>query len=172
MEDRSDALLRKILEEKEYVFSGPEATGKTGLFEVFLGLDFKERERVLEALLIKQQLTPKSESNYFLLTLTQELPFQVKDFACSDIARTLSFFNANLDFPCFSYNEVKAKVAFKYVWLGSYEGINAQLVDALLGLAQYHLDLLSPDLERVALGEITFNELLEEGLQSFLKLGE
>lgn len=127
---------------------------------VFLGKDFKEREQILEILSEEQPLGKPHE--YYRIQFYFKFPFQVQDQAFSQVASLLHFINQLLDFPGLNLDELHNEISYRYVWLTKINKIDSKLIMSIIGIILFILELFTQPIERVALGTITFNDLLQE----------
>lgn len=135
---------------------------------VFIGIDSKKRERILEISSQEQILHPEQKSSpkgYFRIQFQYFFLFAVEDTAMNQVANLLLFLNQQIDFPGLELNEVENKISYRYVWLTKGNGIDHVLILSIVGIIRLLLDLFTDTLERVAEGKTTFNELLEEIVQ-------
>jgi hypothetical protein len=167
--------IKKILEKEDFdctLISGTEQIPFDRLL-VLLGLDPKERERILEIVAIQQQvspefLLPKTAHLPYRLQFRVELPFKVQDTALNQIASLLLFLNQFIDVPGFELNELEGKVFYRYVWITHPSSIESTLMMSIIGSIMLNLGLFSDTIESLADGKMTFNELLEQ----IIKIGK
>ena len=97
-----------------------------------------------------------------LLQCLAFLPYSVKPEAFGDIARLLHFLNKEIDFPGFGIDE-STKLAF---YRSVIPTINKQVDDSLLNTYLNGIQNVCKEfvlnIEPVALGEVTFEEILEK----------
>jgi hypothetical protein len=161
--------IKKTLDNEEFPCTLSSATEKLP-FEhllVFLGLDNKKRERMLEIVTIQQQISPE-----FLLSpppllpyriqFRVQLPFNVQDIALSQVASLILFFNQFIDLPGFELNELEGQVFYRYVWIIHPTSIDDLLIMNIIGALILNVSLFSDTIESLADGKQTFNDLLTQ----------
>lgn len=136
---------------------------------VFLGIDSKNREQILEITTQEQILTPEktqphtsSQKDYYRIQFLYKFPFDCKDEALNQAGNLLHFLNQTADFPGLELNELENKISFRYVWLTKTEAIDSFIIVSLIGVIQLIVALFSESIEKVASGEKSYNELLQE----------
>ncbi|MBA3723227.1 MAG: hypothetical protein H0W88_12615 [Parachlamydiaceae bacterium] len=135
---------------------------------IFLGTDGKNREKILEITAQEQILNPEkkpSARTYYRIQFKYLFPFQVKDEAFNQVAGLVLFLNQQVDFPGLELNELENMISYRYVWLTKGGSVDSMLVLSIIGIIRLLLELFSESLERLAEGQATFNELLEEIIQ-------
>jgi hypothetical protein len=135
---------------------------------VFLGVDGKRRERILEITSQEQVVNSEHKSptkNYFRIQFQYIFPFLTQDLAINQVASLVLFLNHQVDFPGLELDELEGRISYRYVWLTKGNAVDDQLILSLLGIIRLLLDLFAESLERLAEGQATFNELLEEIIQ-------
>jgi hypothetical protein len=135
---------------------------------VFLGADYKNRERILEITSQDQQLNQNLadssaiKDSYYRIQFHIPLAFKVQDLAIGQVSSLLLFLNQMLDFPGLELNELENQVSYRYILLAKDKGIDELLINSLIGIVLLILDLFTETIEYLAQGKSTFNELLEE----------
>lgn len=165
--------IQGILEKEKFECSIIQATEKhpQDRLLIFLGLDAKKREQILEITAQQQVFQPdtstdtSSSKGYFRIQFQHLFPFSVDDMALNQVGSLILFLNHMSDFPGLDLDELDSQVSYRYVWLAKATGIDAPLVISLVGNVKLTLELFAPSLERLASGETTFNALLQEVIQ-------
>ena len=161
---------QQCLQKEEYdctLIEATEATPYTGLL-VFLGLDEKDRERVLEISIVEQESfkklrTSKSqELNLFRIQFQTKLPFEIQPEACSQVSSLICYLNRLIELPGFEMDEINLQLFHRYVLIYGESSFNKTVCISIVGFIMLLLELFSSTLERLAQGETTFNQLLEE----------
>lgn len=134
---------------------------------VHLGLDAKERERLLEIMASQQPVSPEfvlpqSTPLPYRLQFRIQLPFKVQDMALSQVSSLLLFLNQFIDLPGFELNELEGEVLYRYVWIIHPTAIDATLLMSILGSMMLNLGLFTDTIETLANGKMSFNELLAQ----------
>jgi hypothetical protein len=163
--------------EKELSSSGfdcslePSGADRFGRLLLFLGHDYKQRERVMEITAQPQDLSavlPASspqETPCIRIQFQARLPFHLIDTCVNETSSLLFFLNRMLELPGFELDETHSSVFYRYVLLTTREEIHSSLIKGIAGAAILLQDLFSESIERVATGKTTFNELLENILK-------
>lgn len=139
----------------------------------FIGVDYQQRERILEVTLQQQELAEGMAHpipGYVRLQFQSTLSFEVNDMASNQVASLLLFLNHLLELPGFEMSEIDSKVRYRYVLLTDSHGVDAKVCFAIIGIIILILDLFTETIEKVAIGEMSFNELLENILQTAQKI--
>ena len=161
---------QKIIREEEFDCSLVEATEIVPYDRliVFLGLDEKERERILEVTILKQEfmkgldLLDENGPVFFRVQFNVGFPFGIKPEATSQVSSLICYLNRLMELPGFEMDEISLQLSYRYILLYGEEKFNKKLLISIVGLIMLLLELFSSTLERVAVGEATFNKLLEE----------
>lgn len=164
--------IQKILEAEEFtcsLFSANEQVPLDRLL-VFLGLDSKKRERMLEVIGIQPPINPEyalpqATSLPFRIQFRIEIPFTIQDTSLNQVASLLLFINQFIDLPGFELDELNGKVIYRYVWLINSEAINATVIMSIMGAIMLNLSLFSETIESLAEGKMSFNDLLSQIVQ-------
>lgn len=161
---------QKILSDEEYDCSLVEATEAVPYERllVFLGLDEKDRERMLEVSALKQEFvkgfesTESDGSDFFRIQFQVGFPFTIQPRASAQMGSLVCYLNRLIELPGFEMNEIDLQLSYRYVLMYGEKGFNKKLCISIVGLIMLLLELFGSTLEKVAIGETTFNELLEE----------
>lgn len=164
--------LEKILKESELDCS-LEANVKAppfGRLLVYLGQDAKDRERAIEITAQMQELfdifrKTATEKKFVRVQFEIPFPFEVKDSALFDTGSLLSYLNRLSELPGFELDEMSGKIFYRYVLLSAKTDIEKEIVLGILGVIMLLMDLYGEAIEKIANGEKTFEELLQEVLK-------
>jgi hypothetical protein len=164
---------QRILKEEEFdctLVEGTDAVPYERLL-VFIGLDEKERERILEITALKQELmhglnpSESQEHNMFRVQYQVVFPFDIHPNATSQVSSLVCYLNRMIDLPGFDMNEIDLKLSYRHVFLYGERKFNQKLFLSIVGLTMLLIELFASTLEKVSLGEKTFNQILEEILR-------
>lgn len=128
---------------------------------VFIGLDYEKREQILE-IVAQEQLQISDQEKYYRIQFQLSFPFKVENLALNQVGSLILFLNQLVDFPGLELHELNNQVVYRYVWLAKKSGIDSKLITSIVGIVMLLLELFTPSIERLAQGNTTFNELLEE----------
>lgn len=164
--------IQLILEKNAFICSLFPANDQA-LFDrltIFLGLDLKKRERILDVIAIEQPIPPEytlpdATPLPFRIQFRTELPFHIEDIALNQVASLLLFINQFIDLPGFELDELNGKVIFRYVWIIYPTLIDATLIMSIIGSIILNLSLFSETIESLADGKTSFNDLLAQIVQ-------
>ena len=137
---------------------------------LFLGNDQQNRERILEITSQVQDLgeglqEPPKEPQFLRIQFELALPFNIQDNTANEVSSLLFFLNRMLELPGFELDETNSKVFYRYVLLTSNKEVQKPLLTGIIGVITMLLELFSETIERVAVGQNTFEELLEQMLE-------
>lgn len=161
--------IQTILEKEEFtcsLFSADEYIPRDRLL-VFLGLDLKKREQLLEVSAAQQPIAseyalPQGVSLPFRIQFRVELPFKIEDLALNQVASLVLFLNQFTELPGFELDELNGKAIYRYVWIINPEVITATMIMSIMGSIMLNLNLFSETIESLAEGKISFNDLLSQ----------
>lgn len=164
--------LEKILKESEIDCSiepGGEAI-PFGRLLVYLGQDLKDRERVIAITTQMQELfdifrKTATEKQFVRVQFEIPFPYDVKDSAMFDTLSLLAYLNRLSELPGFELDEMSGKIFYRYVLLTTKTDIEKEIVLGILGVIMLLMDLYGEAIEKIANGEKTFEELLQEVLK-------
>lgn len=167
---------QSILRDEEYDCALVDATDVVPYERllVFLGLDEKDRERILEVTILKQELmkgmelTKSIEPDFFRIQFQIGFPFSALPETSNQITSFVCYLNRMIELPGFELNEIDLKLFYRYVLLYGEEKFNKKMFISIVGMIMLTLELFSHSLEKIAVGEMTFNALLEQ----IISLGE
>ncbi len=135
---------------------------------VYLGPDYKNRERLLSVQIQQQELgqsLPGAQAEqlpYFYIQFKTQFPFPVKEVSLAQIASLMVFLNRLTQLPGFEMNEVENSVSFRYIHLTTEVEPNPKLCLSIIGNIMLLIDLYGETIEKVAIGQMSFNELLQQ----------
>lgn len=138
---------------------------------VFLGNDYKNRERILALSAQGQSLVglpgkhEMKSTEYIRVQFQTTFPFLMKDNAVFEVGSLLHFINHVVELPGFEMDELDNKIFYRYVLLSSRPDTNPTLYFSILGLIMMLLDLFTEAIEKLATGEASFNEMLEQMIE-------
>lgn len=161
--------IKKILDQEEFACSLSSATEEAPFerLSVFLGLDAKKRERLLEVLAGQEQVSPEftlpeATSFPYRIQFRAQLPFKVENLALNQVASLLLFLNQFIDLPGFELDELEGQVVYRYVWIAESTSINKPLILSIMGYIMLNLSMFSETIESLAEGKVSFNDLLSQ----------
>jgi hypothetical protein len=134
---------------------------------VFIGNDASDREKILLITAVEQIMQgeeSKAPEPYYLVHFHVVLSFAVAPLAASQTGSTLLFINRLLELPGFELSEIEEKVNYRYVLFMHGAHVDKLLLFSIIGNIMMTLDLFGSIIESVAIGQKTFNDLLEEML--------
>lgn len=134
---------------------------------VFLGLDGKKREQILEITAQEQIFNESGDKKghvpvYYRLQFHYLFPFAIQDLALNQVGSLILFLNQMSDFPGLELNELENQISYRYIWLAKDSGVDESLILSIIGIIKLTLELFTNSLERLAQGEVSFNDLLKE----------
>lgn len=137
---------------------------------VYLGQDYKERERILEITAQEQKFDglpnkPKKQSmDYVRVQFQVAFPFACDEGTIHEVTSLLLFINRLIELPGLEINELDNRLFYRHVLLTSGSDLDTPLCLTIIGLIMMVLDVFTETIEKIATGQSTFNELLEEML--------
>lgn len=160
--------LQQMLNEAKFECTlEPSKRYPEGRLLVFLAGDHKQRERSLEVTTQKQVLGSRKEDIPFRrVQFETALPFNFSVSASQDVAAFLHFLNRQLELPGFEMDEGNRLILYRYVLLSSEDQLHTDLLKGIIGSITLLLDLFGEAIEKTAVGETTFNEILEKILET------
>ena len=165
--------IKALLEKEEYECSFIPASENIPFDRllVFLGIDDKERERILEVVESQQQVSPEfalpeAANIPYRLHFRIQLPFEIQDIALNQVASLLLYLNQLIDLPGFELNELEGKVLYRYVWIMQPATLDILPLMAILGAIMLNLGLFANTIETLADGQMSFNDLLAQIIQT------
>lgn len=164
--------IEKILEKNEFTcthLSAKERPPHDRLL-VFLGLDSKKREKLLEIIAIQHPDSSESVSYSPSPFATRiqfrfDCPFHVQDIALNQMASLLHFLNQLIDLPGFELDELNGKVIYRHVWIMNPSMIDPLLIMNILDAIMLNIALFYDSIESVADHTLTFNNILSQIIQ-------
>lgn len=139
------------LQKKLVVYSGEDAEKRTQLIEI------KVQARNGNPRQLKQ-----SGQDCVSFQLDALFPFAVEDLSMSDMAQFLHFLNLQIEIPGFCLDYVNNTVIYRYVLLAEDQHIPQRILLSLIGIAMMLQDMFGQTLERLAKGQVTFVDLMQE----------
>lgn len=144
---------------------------------VFLGLDGRNRQRVVEITAQDQDLLREVQgeggslfSGAGKIQFEVDFPFKTLDDTTYEVRSLLSFLNRMMELPGLEIDEVENRIYYRYVFLSDQTEDNLKLSLGILGTILVMLDLYTGVIEPVAEGRKAFDELLEEVLTATEKI--
>lgn len=134
---------------------------------IYLGNDYKMRERVMEITLQEQEFgeslkkQPEKKS-YLRIQFQVPLSFQIRELFTQQVASLLLFLNRYLELPGLEMSEVDSKIFYRYVLLTDADAFDNKICLAIVGFITLILEVFTETIEKIADGSKTFNELLED----------
>lgn len=138
---------------------------------VFLGNDYQNRERILEITAKPQFFTglpnrpEQASKEYVYVQFEVSFPFKVVEEALQDTSSLLLFINRMIDLPGLELDELNNRLFYRYVCLSPRLQEDSFLYISILGLIMMVLDLFTETIEKIASGQATFNQLLEQMIE-------
>jgi len=133
---------------------------------IYSGTDHAKRDRLIR---IKTQAKIKSdivanqpEEKLTSFQLDAFFPFIVEDLAMMEIAQFLHFLNLQIEIPGFYLNYVDNTILYRYVLLSQGEHIPQKIIMALVGIVMLFQDVFGQVFERLAKGEVSFANIMQE----------
>jgi hypothetical protein len=122
-----------------------------------------ENQEKVQLLSITARNTELNESESLTsLQFEAFFPFIVKDQAVVDVSQFLHFLNQQLEVPGFYFNHLDHLIAFRYILFIEPNAIPKKIVMSLIGLVIFFQDIFTQTLERLAKGEVSFADLMQE----------
>lgn len=144
---------------------------------VYMGNDYKNRDRELFLFAQNQSLvnvfgkTAQKKTNYNRVQFQILLPFPVRNEAVFEVASLLHLINHMIELPGFELDELNNQISYRYVLLTGRPEDTPALYISILGIILMTLDLFTEVIEKMASGDSTFNQLLEEIVRLSQKIG-
>ncbi len=163
--------LQKLLEGEELDCQLVEKEDAIETFlSIFLGSDQQHRGYWINLKLIPQFLmdeeteVEEGEMNptYYALSFTMDFPFKVKTSSVSNVARLVAFLNSSAHLPGFEFSEVDLQVSYRYVLMGHKSAFHKKILVGVVGNAFVIKEMYSEMLEKVCVGKMSMNEVLED----------
>lgn len=159
---------QRFLKADKFDYSLEEATEEVPYERLllFIGSDYQERGRVVEITATEQLFSfeGKTKPRYWKVQFLFTFPFKMKPEAAQQVGSVLHFLNRQIDLPGFEMNEVDDLIYYRHALLVRDNGIDKRVFQGTLGMMMLVLDLFSETIERVAAGEMTFDDLLRSVL--------
>jgi len=136
---------------------------------LYTGKDIKGRGQMLEmtadAVEMGQELSNDPEEkgrSYLRLQMDSVFPFSVKPSSLAETAQFLHFINLQIDVPGFYLDYFNNIILYRYVMMADADHIPLRMLFSMIGIIMLLQDLFEAPLERLANGEVTFIDLLQE----------
>lgn len=156
---------QRFLNADKFDYSLEEATEEIPYERLllFIGSDTKERGRVVEITATEQlfSLENKELPRYWRVQFLFTFPFKMEPEAAQQVGSLLHFLNRQIDLPGFEMSEIDDLITYRHALLVHDKGIDKRVFQGTLGMMMLVLDLFGDTIERVATGEMTFDELLQ-----------
>lgn len=138
--------------------------------KVYLGSDQKHRGYWMNLRLIPQLLMDEEtvveegtmKPSYYALSFTMDFPFKAKVTSVSNVARLVAFLNSSAHLPGFEFSEVDLQVSYRYVLMGHDNSFQQKILVGIIGNAFVIKEMYSEMIEKVCVGKMSMNEVLEE----------
>lgn len=136
---------------------------------VYIGHDSKGREQALHIHAVEQimekSLTKNPHSTYFLIQFRYQFPFKIEPSTALEVSSLLLFLNHLMELPGLELSELEEAIFYRYVLFYGEKRIHTDMFLAIIGVIGLILELFTESIEKVATGELTFNDLLEKVLE-------
>lgn len=164
------SLLKK--ENYPYLHASPSENNPQERLIISLGVDQKKRELKVEVTEHSLPRLPKFETKTpeafpSRIQFKLVLPFKVVNSSLNEISSLLHFLNQSIDIPGFELDELEGRVIYRYVWLTSPAHLDEVSVLTIFSGITLNLMLFSDNIESIAKGQTTFNDLLSDILNKF-----
>lgn len=140
---------------------------------VFIGNDVNSREQILEITAQDQEIgeslkqeIPVDAAHLARVQFQVKLPFKVANKASKEVAGLLCYLNRQMELPGWELSEVDDRIFYRHVLLTTHEEINKPLLVAITGMIMFILRIYSELVEGVAIGNMTFNNVLEKIIEA------
>lgn len=111
---------------------------------------------------VNQAIADGSGHDYASFQLDAFFPLVVDDLAMSEVAQFLHFLNFQVEVPGFYLNYIDKTIVYRYVLLSESDHVPKKILLSLVGIAMFFQDVFGQTLERLATGEVTFIQMMEE----------
>lgn len=136
---------------------------------VYIGHDAKGRDQVLHLHAVEQimdkTLSKNPQTSYFLVQFRYQFPFKITPGTASEVSSLLLFLNHLLELPGLELSELEDAIFYRYVLFYGEKRIHTDMFLAIIGVIGLILELFHESIEKLATGELTFNDLLEKVLE-------
>lgn len=171
--------IKEFLEKETIICSIEKGVGEfpVDYLMIDMGEDEKGRPQRIELFAVQKEIPetedtsgrPKSDKTKGgdkpnFLHIQYFLPFKFRDESVNNIARFLLLINKTLEFTGFGMSEVDRLVYFRNDLFCDRSKVNTELLNGLLGYVLLIVDSFSPTIERLALQESTFQEIIDQAL--------
>ena len=152
-----------------------EETSQQEQLLIFLGADSENRNLIatlmIEPLDLETDLSigKKEVGRRFIkMKIDAIFPFKVKDLALIEVAQYLHFLNGQIEIPGFYLNYLDNSLLYRFVQMVDRESISLKVILCVLGNIMLFQETMGPSLERLANGEISCIDLMDE-IQKMMK---
>lgn len=140
---------------------------------IYTGEDTKKRTQLIEIKVYVTELQQKFSQDTPNAVLSVQIdaffPFIVEDVAMPDVAQFLHFLNLQVEVPGFYLNYLDNKILYRHVLLSENDHVPKRIVMSLIGLSIFFQDVFGETLERLAGGQASFIDLMQEIQQVLAK---
>lgn len=131
------------------------------------GVDERNRPQSMSLYVVEKELgsltaQKKMGTKATFIHLYMELPTHIQDEAVGDIARYILLINKALEFEGFGMSEVDRMIYFRHDLHCSQKQLSDEMLMGLIGYILLIVDTFLPHFERIASGEATFVETVEQ----------
>lgn len=105
---------------------------------------------------------------YMRMQIDSKFPFKVVDTSLVEVAQFLNFLNLQLELPGFFLNYFENTIIYRYVLLADADHVPEKVILSVIGVIMFFQDFLGGTLGRLAAGQTTFIELLQD-IETVLK---
>lgn len=136
---------------------------------VYLGVDNKKREKILEVT-AEEQILPANfkdfqhmqvQSSFYRLQIQSFFPIQYKPKSAANVASCINLINGLLELPGLISDEVNNKICYRCVQLVSHD-LDLALFIGIVGMHRMVQDIFIELLEKIGSGEMTYFEFIDE----------
>lgn len=146
IQDEKDMQHTKLL-----VYSGTDSKNRTTLVTVNV------QANPGESLQLKQ-----TGQDCVSFQIEASFPFLVDEYSMNDVAQYLNFLNSQVEIPGFFLNYLDGTIVYRYILLSENHHIPKKILTSLIGMAMLFQDLFGQTLEKLAKGQISFVDLMQE----------
>ena len=146
---------------------------------ISLGVDTKERPKILEVIIQEQEngesVLPSGKGlkkGLLRIQFQAQLPFSIAKLAVNEVSHLLHFLNRFLELPGFEMSELDDQIFFRYIWFTTKTALTPDLALSIIGIILMNLDLFALSIENVSSGKKTYSQLLEDMLHSTQQLNK
>lgn len=158
--------IKAILDEQKMESTTPsEDSPFRNSLLVFLAIDQKKRERILEisadkAPLQPDTMVPQEDELPYSIRFVVKFPFKIEGIALNQVSNLLHFINQSIALPGFELNELEGAVLYRYVWITDDSSIHKMTLMTIISSIMINLALFSETIESLSDGKLSFNDFL------------